>query len=99
MNINLIRPMPGRIIVKKLPDEVKTHGGVILTAQIVGKDPQITVEVIAVGSQASEDMGKKITVNIGDKCIMLGRSIYDTIYDDDNEYYIISEADILAVID
>lgn len=100
MNINLIKPMSGRILVKQLPDEECTAGGVILPASITGKDPQITAEVVAVGSQLSEDMGTKITVNIGDRCIILGRSIYDTVVDDDNDTYLfISSADILAVID
>lgn len=99
MNINQITPMPGKIIVKKLSDDTVTKSGIILPSNLPVNQKHEYVEVISVGTNVSNEMNLKITVSAGDKCIVLGRGIYDTIPLQDETYYVISMADIVAVVE
>lgn len=99
MNINQFKPMPGRVIVKKLPDETTTKSGIVLPKNTPINQRHEYVEVIKVGRNISDDMRQKIMVSAGDKCIVLGKGIYDTIPLDDSTYYIVQSADIVAIIE
>ena len=91
--------MPGKIIVKKLPDDTVTKSGIILPSNLPVNQRHEYVEVISVGKNISNEMNLKITVCEGDKCIVLGRGIYDKIPCKDETYYVINMADIVAVIE
>lgn len=99
MNINNIKPMSGKILVKKLPDEFATKSGIILPYNAPINKRHELVEVISKGKDISDDMNIKITVNIGDKCLVMGKGIYDTINIDDDTFYIINASDIFATVE
>ena len=97
MNISQITPMPGKILVKKLADDTTTKAGIILTTA-TNKQHEY-VEVAKVGRNISENMNKKISVNIGDKCLVMGKGIYDSVNLDDGIYYFLNPSDIYAVLE
>lgn len=99
MKISQITPMPGKILVRKLPDETTTRSGIILPKDGPVNKRHEYVEVVAVGQNISEEMGLKIEVSVGDTCIVLGRGIYDVVPTDDELCYIINPADIVAVVE
>lgn len=96
--INL-QPLGDRVLVK--PQEVedkKSPGGIIIpdTAQ---KEKPERGRVVAVGLGKRGDDGKlvPVSVKVGDK-VMFSKYGYDEIKIDDEEYYIISESNILGII-
>lgn len=92
-----LKPLGDRVIVKpKSPDE-KTKGGIILpdTAQ----EKPMEGEVVAVGPGKIDDAGKKVTMElkVGDK-ILYGKYSGTEVKIDNDEYLIMREADVYAVI-
>ena len=92
-----IQPLADRIVVKVLKAEEVTKGGIVLpdTAQ---EKPQ-EAEVIAVGKGKVSDEGKIIPpeVKVGDK-VLFGKYSGSEIMMGGQEYLILKEDDILAII-
>ena len=91
-----IRPLADRVVVKLMEAEEKTKSGLILTAASQEK-PQIA-EVVAVGPGGMVD-GKEIVMQVvkGDKVITSKYSGTE-IKLDGEEFIIVRQSDILAVV-
>ena len=92
-----IKPLADRVVVKAVEAEEKTKGGLILTASAQEK-PQIA-EVVAVGPGGLVD-GKEVvmTVKVGDKVITSKYSGTE-IKLDGKDYIVVSQSDILAIVE
>ena len=92
-----LKPLGDRVIVKPKAPEEKTKGGIILpdTAQ----EKPMEGEIVAVGAGKIADDGKKIAMELkaGDK-VLYGKYSGSEIKVDDQEYLIMREADIYAII-
>jgi chaperonin GroES len=93
-----IRPLHDRLIVKRLDEEQKTKGGIIIPD--TAKEKPQEGEVLAVGNGKILDDGKKVPldVKVGDKVLFSKYSGTD-IKVDGEEYLIIKEDDIQAIIE
>ncbi|HOC58969.1 MAG TPA: co-chaperone GroES [Smithellaceae bacterium] len=93
-----IRPLQDRIIVKRLEEETKTKGGIIIPD--TAKEKPIEGKVIAVGTGKKTDDGKKIPVDVkvGDK-VLFSKYGGTEVKIDGEEYLIMREDDILGVIE
>lgn len=93
----MIKPLEDRVLLKMKDAEETTKSGIILSSGSQEK-PQIA-EVIAVGPGKVED-GKKIEMNIkvGDKVITSKYSGTEIKYEGE-EYIIVKESDILAIVE
>lgn len=93
-----IKPLADRVLIKTVEADETTKGGIILAAAAKEK-PQIA-EVIAVGPGAYDSEGKLIpvTVKVGQKVITSKYSGTEVKLDG-NEYVIVKESDILAVVE
>jgi chaperonin GroES len=93
-----IRPLHDRIIVKRLEEEQKTKGGIIIPDS--AKEKPQEGEVLAVGNGKVLDDGKKVPldVKVGDKVLFSKYSGTD-IKIDGEEYLIIKEDDVQAIVD
>ena len=93
-----IKPLADRVVVKLVEAEEKTKTGIFLTASAQEK-PQIA-EIVAVGPGARDDNGKLIPmeVKVGDK-VITGKYAGTEVKMDGNEYTIVKQSDILAVVD
>jgi len=91
-----IRPLHDRVIVKRIEEDQKTKGGIIIPD--TAKEKPAQGEVMAVGPGKTKD-GKKVpmSVKIGDK-VLYSKYSPQEVKVDGQEYLIISEEDILAVI-
>ncbi len=92
-----LKPLGDRVIVKpKEPEEV-TKGGIILpdTAQ----EKPMEGEIVAVGVGKVADDGKlvKMELKVGDK-VLYGKYSGSEIKIDDQEYLIMRESDVYAII-
>ena len=93
-----IKPLSNRVVLKNLEAEETTKGGIILTSAAKEK-PEIA-EVIAVGEGAKNDKGELVpmTVKIGDR-VIIAKYVGTTVKLDGSDYVIVSENDILAIVD
>lgn len=92
-----LRPLTDRVVLKATEAEETTKSGIILTASAQEK-PQIS-EVVAVGEGGIVD-GKevKMIVKVGDK-VILGKYAGTQVKLDGQEYTIVRQDDILAIVE
>lgn len=92
-----VRPLHDRIIVKRLTEEEKTKGGIIIPDS--AKEKPQEAEVVAVGQGKTTDEGKVISlqVKVGDK-ILFSKYSGNEIKIDGEEYLIMREEDVLAIV-
>ena len=93
-----IRPLADRVVVKPMDREEKTKSGIFLP-DTVSKERPMEGTVLAVGEGRLDDNGKRAPMNVkvGDKVLFAkyGGTEYKV---DDVEYLILSEKDILGII-
>jgi chaperonin GroES len=92
-----MKPLADRVVVKPSPAEEKTKGGIILPD--TAKEKPVMGEVVAVGPGKVSDDGKKIApeVKVGDK-VLYGKYSGTEVTVDGEEYLIMREADIFAIV-
>lgn len=90
-------PLGDRVAIKALIAEETTKSGIVLPGQAKEKPQQ--AEVVAVGPGGMVD-GKEVTmqVKVGDK-IIYSKYAGTEVKLDDEEYIIVKQSDILAVIE
>ena len=93
-----IRPLQDRLIVKRLEEEEKTKGGIIIPD--AAKEKPMQGEVIAVGKGKVADDGKVMPLDVkaGDR-ILFGKYAGTEIKLDGVEYLIMREDDVLGVLE
>ena len=89
-------PLGDRVVLKELKAEETTKSGIVLPGQAQEKPQQ--ADVVAVGPGTVED-GKevKMEVSVGDQVIYSKYSGTDVKLDDE-EYIIVKQSDILAIV-
>ncbi len=93
-----IKPIGGNILVKPIEEEAKTASGIVLPDTVDKEKPQ-RGEIIALGTGKLNEDGEKLPFNVkvGD-IVIFKKYSPDEIKVDEEEYLIMSEDDILAVI-
>ncbi len=97
MSVN-IRPLHDRVLVKRLEsDEEQVRGGIIIPD--TAKEKPQEAEVVAVGPGRLQEDGKRQPMDVkdGDR-ILISKYAGSDIKIDDDEYVILKEDDILAVV-
>jgi len=92
------RPLGDRVLVKRVDEEEKTKGGIIIPD--TAKEKPVEGEVVAVGNGAVGQDGKvrALDVKKGDR-VLFGKYSGNEIKLEGQELIIMREDDILAVID
>jgi chaperonin GroES len=93
-----IRPLQDRVILKRVKEEEKTKGGIIIPD--TAKEKPIEGEVVAVGNGKVMDDGtvQKLTVKVGDR-VLFGKYSGTEVKIDGEERLIVREDDILGVLE
>lgn len=93
-----IKPLNDRILVKRLEEEAKTKGGIIIPDSAKEKPAQ--GEVIAVGDGKLSDDGKRIPLQVkkGDR-VLFAKYAGTEIKIEDEEHLVMREDDILGIIE
>ena len=94
-----IRPLHDRVIVKRQEQETKSAGGIVLTGSAAEKSTR--GEVIAVGNGRILDSGdvRALEVKVGDTVVFNDGYGVKTEKLDGEEVLIMSEGDILAIVE
>ena len=93
-----LKPLGDRIVVKLIEELERTRGGIVLPD--TAKEKPQEAEVVATGPGARNEQGERIPmdVKVGDRVVFAKYS--GTEYkQDDEEYLILRESDILAVVE
>ena len=93
-----LRPLQDRIIVKRVEEETKTAGGLFIPE--TAKEKPQRGEIVAVGNGKKTEDGKvlPLDVKVGD-IVLFGKYAGTEIKVDGNDYLMMREDDILAVIE
>jgi len=93
-----IRPLQDRIIVKRIEEEEKTKGGIIIPD--TAKEKPMEGEVRAVGTGKILENGKKLPLEVkaGDR-VLFGKYAGTEVKIDGIEHLIMKEDDILGIIE
>jgi chaperonin GroES len=93
-----IRPLQDRLVVKRLAEEEKTKGGIIIPD--TAKEKPIEGEVIAVGNGKFSDEGtlRPLDLKKGDR-VLFGKYSGTEIKIDGVEHLILREDEVLGVIE
>ena len=91
-----LRPLHDRVIVKRLEEEKKSAGGIIIPDQAAEKP--VRGEVIAVGPGKKDDSGKNIALDVkaGD-IVLFGKYSGSEVKVEGQDYLVMREDDIVAV--
>ncbi|MBN1848661.1 MAG: co-chaperone GroES [Deltaproteobacteria bacterium] len=93
-----VRPLHDRVIVKRIQEEEKTKGGIIIPD--TAKEKPSEGKVMAVGNGKILDNGKSqaLEVKVGDR-VLFGKYAGTDIKIDGEEHLIMREDDIIAIIE
>ena len=93
-----VKPLADRLVVKRIEEEEKTKGGIIIPD--AAKEKPQEGRVVAVGDGKVLENGQKspLTVKVGDK-ILFGKYSGTEIKIDGDEHLILREDDVLAIIE
>ncbi len=93
-----IKPLSDRVVLQMVEAEETTKSGIILTSAAQEK-PQVA-KVVAVGPGAKNEDGVIIpmTIQVGDK-VLAGKYAGTEVKVDGEEYTIVREDDILAIVE
>ena len=92
------RPLHDRVLVRRIEQDEKTAGGIIIPD--TAKEKPQEGEVVATGPGGRDDKGELVALDVkaGDR-ILFGKWSGSEVKLDGEEYLIMKESDILGVID
>ncbi|MFO1154395.1 MAG: co-chaperone GroES [Rhodospirillales bacterium] len=92
------RPLHDRVLVKRIEQEAKTKGGIIIPE--TAKEKPQEGEVIAVGAGARNEDGQVVALDVkaGDR-ILFGKWSGSEVKVDNEDLLIMKESDILGIIE
>jgi chaperonin GroES len=92
------RPLGDRVLIRRIEEEEKTKGGIIIPDN--AKEKPQEGEVIAVGPGARDDAGQihAVDLKVGDR-ILFGKWSGSEIKLDGEDLLIMKESDVLGILD
>jgi len=92
------RPLHDRVVVKRVAEEEKTKGGIIIPD--TAKEKPMEGEIVAVGPGARDESGKLVPLDVkaGDR-ILFGKWSGTEVKLDGVEYLIMKESDIMGILE
>ncbi|MCJ7595401.1 MAG: co-chaperone GroES [Desulfobacterales bacterium] len=93
-----VRPLHDRVIVKRVEEEAKTKGGIIIPD--TAKEKPVEGKVVAVGGGKVLDNGTKLPLEVkkGDR-VLFAKYAGTDIKIDGEEHLIMREDDIIAIVE
>ena len=92
------RPLHDRVVVKRVDEDAKTKGGIIIPD--TAKEKPMEGEIVAVGPGARDEMGTLVPLDVkkGDR-ILFGKWSGSEIKLDGEDLLIMKESDVMGVIE
>lgn len=93
-----IRPLHDRVVVRRVEEETKTAGGILLPGSAAEKPSQGEILAVGKGQIIDDDDVRPLDVKVGDK-VLFGQYSGTTVKVDGEELLIMKESDIFAVLE
>ncbi|ELV8626840.1 molecular chaperone GroES [Vibrio cidicii] len=94
-----IRPLNDKLIVERQEVENKSEGGIVLTAQSVKKSNRGKVIAVGAGKRLENGERAAMDVKVGEQIIFNDGYGVKSEKIDGTEYLILSESDVLAIVE
>ena len=92
-----IRPLQDRVLVKRIEEETKTKGGIIIPDTVKEKPSEGTVVAVGKGSRDKDGKLHALDVKKGDR-VMFGKWSGSEVKVDGVDYLIRKESDIMGIV-
>ncbi|MEC4747833.1 co-chaperone GroES [Methylomicrobium sp. Wu6] len=92
-----IRPLHDRVIVKRVEEETKTAGGIVLPGSAAEKPSQGVILAVGTGKQLENGDIRRLEVKVGDK-VLFGKYSGNEVKIDGEELIVMREDDIMGVL-
>lgn len=93
-----IRPLQDRVVVRRVEEETKTAGGIVLPGSATEKPSQGEVLAVGPGKKGDDGKAQKVDLKVGDK-ILFGQYSGSTVKVDGEELLIMSESEVFGVVE
>ncbi|MGR5112746.1 co-chaperone GroES [Vibrio jasicida] len=94
-----IRPLNDKLLVERQEVDNKSEGGIVLTSQSLKKSNRGKVVAVGLGKRLENGDRAAMEVNVGDQIIFNDGYGVITEKIDGTEFLILSEADVLAIVE
>jgi chaperonin GroES len=92
-----VKPLQDRVLIKRLQEETKTAGGIIIPDNHKEKPAEGEVVSVGTGYRLSDGSTRALDVKTGDK-VLFGKYAGTEVKVDGNDYIIMKEDDILGIL-
>jgi len=92
-----IRPLHDRVIVKRVEEETKTPGGIVLPGSAAEKPSQGVILAVGTGKHLENGDIRPLEVKVGDK-VLFGKYSGNEVKIDGEELIVMREDDIMGVV-
>ncbi len=93
-----VRPLQDRVLIKRLEEETKTAGGIIIPDNHKEKPAQGEIVAVGSGYRLNDGNVRALDVKAGDK-VLFGKYSGTEVKVEGNEFIIMKEDDILGVLE
>ena len=93
-----IRPLHDRVVIRRVEEETKTAGGILLPGSAAEKPSQGVVVAVGKGILRENGEVRPLDVQAGDK-VLFGQYAGTTVKVDGEELLVMKEGDILAILE
>lgn len=93
-----IRPLADRVVLKRLEAEETTKSGIVLAGSAKEKPQEAEVMAVGPGGVTTDGKEVKMEVKVGDK-VLISKYSGTEVKVDKEEYIIVKQEDILAVVE
>ena len=92
-----IRPLHDRVVVKRVEEETKTAGGIVLPGSAAEKPSEGVVLAVGAGKPLDNGQVRELEVKVGDK-VLFGKYSGSEVKVDGEQYIVMREEDIIGVL-
>jgi chaperonin GroES len=92
-----IRPLHDRVIVKRVEEERKTPGGIVIPENAAEKPDQGEIIAIGTGKVMEDGKVRPLAVKVGDR-VIFGKYSGSTVKVDGDEMLVMREEDIIGIV-
>ena len=92
-----IRPLHDRVIVKRVEEETKTAGGIVLPGSAAEKPSQGVILAVGTGKALDNGEVRPLEVKVGDK-VLFGKYSGNEVKIDGEELIVMREDDIMGIL-
>jgi len=93
-----IRPLQDRVVVRRLEEETKSAGGIVIPGSAAEKPSQGEVLAVGTGKKLENGSIQSVDLKVGDK-VLFGQYAGSTVKVDGEELLVMSESEVFGVVE